>query len=66
MISYYMSQRNQKERKGKCSKVGMQVGRDYEDEMNSTNILQSCKLVGINLKKSHKQSPDKKIYVLNE
>lgn len=39
-----------KRKKGKCSKVGMQVGRDYEDEMSSTNILQSCKLVGINLK----------------
>ena len=36
------------------------VGRESEDEMSSINILQSCKLVEINLKKSHKQSPDKK------
>jgi len=66
MVSCYMSQRNQKERKGKCSKVGMKVGREYEDEMSSINILQSGNLVEINLKKSHKQSPDKKFYALNE
>ena len=42
------------------------VGRESEDEMSSINILQSGNLVEINLKKSHKQSPDKKFYALNE
>lgn len=45
-----MSQRNQEERNGKCSNVGMQVGREYEDEMSCINILQSCNLVEINFK----------------